>query len=703
MKAAESNLLTFLKNSTQFMIPVYQRTYSWQRTHCQQLWNDILRTGRDDAIRAHFIGSIVYIKEGVYQVSQQPQLLVIDGQQRLTTLSLLIEVLARTLDDGMEPVHGFSAKKLRNYYLLNPDEKGTDYYKLLLTQTDRQTLLSIVDGEPLPEECSYRLKDSFDYFVSEVEQLHKRDSLEALCMGLSKLMLVDISLDRDNDDPQLIFESMNSTGRGLSQADLIRNFVLMRLPNAHQTRLYNDQWRPMEKAFGQANYDKHFDRFMRDYLTFRTGEIPKVGAVYEAFKRYASSPEVANQGVDALVADVRTFARYYCAMALGKETDAVLAAAFRDLRELDATVAYPFLLELYDAYARGDLAADDLVHLVRLIESYVFRRAVCSIPTNSHNNTFATFGRELDRNQYIESVERHFLNMPSYRRFPKDEEFKRELSERDLYHFARRSYLLRRLENYGRKEHVLLGEYSIEHILPQNENLSGAWKEALGSEWQSIQENKLHTLGNLTLTRYNSEYRDHSFPEKRDMVGGFKESPLRLNEGLRTLDTWNELTIQDRSERLAKQAMQVWPRPVQVGVLPRDDGSRTKRPKRDIEDYPHLASGSPVRSLFDHLREEIRLLDPCVGEELHKTYVAYKAETNFVTVLPRVNFLKLFLNLEFHGLQDPRTIARDVTTISHWGPGDAEVDLHRSEDVPYVMGLVRQAFERQMGNDDEAE
>jgi len=696
VKATEAKLLDFLKKSPQFIIPIYQRTYSWTDSQCRQLWKDILRAGSNDDISAHFIGSIVYIEKGLYQVSSQSPLLVIDGQQRLATVSLIIEALARHLGES-EPFDGFSAKKLRSYYLLNTLEEGERRYKLLLTQTDKQSLLSIMNQKPLPAEHSLRLSENFEFFERLVDELG--DDLTPLCKGLAKLVVVDISLSRDQDNPQLIFESMNSTGLELSQADLIRNFVLMGLEPGHQSQLYNDYWRPMEVGFGQDAYGKHFDGFMRHYLTVKTGEIPNVKQVYEAFKSHAHTPEVESAGVDALVADLYAFSRYYSAMALGQEGNLLLDSAFRDLRELKVDVAYPFLLELYHDYQQDLLAKEDFVVAVRLVESYVFRRAVCAIPTNSLNKTFATFGQALKKDRYLESIQAHFLTLPSYRRFPGDEEFKRELKLRDLYSFPRRSYWLRRLENHGRKERVPVDEYTIEHILPQNENLSAKWRDALGPEWHRIQETWLHTLGNLTLTGYNPEYSDRPFSEKRDMKGGFKESPLRLNEGLGAVSIWDEAAIRERAKRLAEQAATVWTTPELS-----DEVLEIYRPKvarsigYTLDDHAQLGKGSPMRPLFEIFRREVLSLDPCVTEEILKLYVAYKAETNFVDVVPQKSRMRLSLNLPFHELHDPRGLCKDVTNLGRWGNGDVEVGLSTPEDLPYVMGLVRQAFEKQMGN-----
>ena len=693
MKASEAKLLDFLKRSSQFLIPIYQRTYSWTEKECRQLWDDIVRTGRNDSVSGHFIGSIVYIEKGLYQVTSQSPLLVIDGQQRLTTVTLLIAALARALGET-EPVDGFSPRKLRNYYLLNPEEQGEQHYKLVLSQTDKASLIAIVGDTEQPREQSLRVTESFGLFESLIADC--KGDFVAVCRGLAKLMVVDIALNRDQDNPQLIFESMNSTGRELSQADLIRNFILMGLDPVLQTTLYEQFWRPMEVDFGQEAYGTHFDGFMRHYLTMKTGEIPNVREVYEAFKAHAR-PVIAQAGVEALVKDIRAFARYFCNMALGAETDPDLKLAFQDLRELKVDVAFPFLLDLYADYAAQVLAKAELVQAVRWIESYVFRRAVCGIPTNSMNKTFANFARALMKDdRYQGSIRALFLLLPSYRRFPTDDEFQRELQVKDLYNFRSRSYWLRRIENHDRKERVTVDEYTIEHILPQNENLSAAWRAALGPDWERIQQTWLHTLGNLTLTRYNSEYSDRTFTEKRDMPGGFKVSPLNLNAGLGQLDQWNEDAIKMRAGKLADLAVEVWSAPkLAAEVLATYRPKATAAATYTINDHPHLLTAT-MGLVFEAFRKEVLALDPCVTEEFLKYYVAYKAETNFVDVYPQSRRLRLTLNMAFADISDPKDLCKDIS--GHRLNGDVQVGLASIDDLPYVMGLVRQSFERQMGN-----
>ena len=696
MKATEANFLDFLKKSPQFVIPIYQRTYSWSERECRQLWDDIVRTGSNDAISAHFLGSIVYIEKGVYQISSQSPLLVIDGQQRLTTVTLILEALARQLGES-EPVDGFSAKKLRSYYLLNPLEEGERGFKLLLTQTDKASLLALVQQKAQSTDQSLRITENFAFFEEQVKKLGS--DLPALCHGIAKLVVVDIALSRQQDNPQLIFESMNSTGRALSQADLIRNFILMGLEPAHQTQLYEDHWRPMEVGFGQEGYGPQFDSFMRHYLTLKTGEIPNVRAVYEAFKAHARTPGIAAAGVSALVEDIRTFAGYYCAMALGKETDKKLAEAFRDLRELKVDVAYPFLLELYADLSTGKLESADFEAAVRLVEAYVFRRAVCAIPTNSLNKTFATFGRALRKDRYLESVRAHLLTLPSYRRFPGDEEFKRELVVRDLYNFPRRSYWLRRLENHGRKERVPVDEYTIEHFFHKTRICPRSGGPSSVPSGIAFRRAGYTRSAISPLTGYNPELSDRPFPAKRDMQGGFRESPLKLNEGLRGLDKWDEAAIKNRAERLAAVATDVWEVPsLQAEVLELYRTHDEKAADYTIDDHPQLAIGSPMRDLFEIFRKDVLALDRCISEEFLKVYVAYKAETNFVDIVPQKRRLILSLNMQFHELHDPKGLAKDVASLGRWGNGDVEVGLRKPEELPYVMGLVRQALEKQLGN-----
>lgn len=694
MKASEANLLTTIKNAPQFVIPIYQRAYRWSEEDCDQLFKDALTTGADERA-GHFVGSVMYVQAGLYQASQASPLLVIDGQQRLTTVTLLLAALARRLAQSDSE----AAAEINNLYLHNPLARADFRHKLLLGPTDRQPLLDLVAGKQVNTDGPSRVGPNFAFFTKKVADLDEA-GVEQLREGLHKLLIVDVSLDRDKDNPQLVFESMNSTGKALSQADLIRNFVLMGLEPDDQTDLYNTVWKPMENSFGSDTDGIEFNKFIRHYLTVKTGSIPKIGRVYDAFKAYARTPEVADGGIEALVKDVAAYATYYGAMAQGTESDKDLAGAFGNLRELAFDVVWPLLLEFYADYKAGLLSKDDFVVAVRTVESYVFRRAVCEIPTNSMNKTFSTIGKDIDKDRYLESFQAALVGLPTYRRFPTDVEFRRELTTRDLYSFSRRGYFLRRIENDGRKERVSPDEYTIEHIMPQNPALSPEWQSELGPEWERVQETYLHTLGNLTLTGYNSEYQDKPFQQKRDLPDqGFASSPLRLNKGLGDVKQWNEDAIIERGQRLADLATSVWSRPqLSADVLaavrmptvgePGDTGA--------MDGLAHLAEGTHSRALFDQFSSQVLALDPAVTQTVAKTCVTFKADTTFVAVYPRAYGLWLELAIPYPALHDPDGVARaraGQAGESAWATG---AKLERDSELAYAIGLVRQAFDRQM-------
>ncbi|PPI25970.1 hypothetical protein C5D44_10425 [Rathayibacter sp. AY1B5] len=559
MKAVDANLLELLKKADRFVVPIYQRVYSWGEAECGQLWTDITRAGARDGLSSHFTGSIVYIERGQgTRTSSEPDLLI-DGQQRVTTVTLLLAALAARLDElpegDREPVAGFAPQKIRGLYLTNQFESGDGFFKLILSQRDKEALKAVIRDAPLPASDS-RVISNYLYFV-DLLRAATTDVIVDVCRGLAKLVVVDVKLTRGTDDPQLVFESMNATGKKLSQADLIRNFVLMDLTPSRQERLYEDYWFPMERQFQGAD-EGRFDEFVRHFLTVKTLAIPRIDEIYDAFKSYAFDQERNGTTRDQLVTDLSHHAGWFAAMALGAETNLALAKRFRELDQL-ATVAYPFQLRLYADYVAGVLDSRAFVEILDAIIAYLFRRAVCRIPTNSLNKTFATLASAIDTEHYVESVCSRLLTLPDYRRFPTNEEFEEALKTSDMYHLKRRGYFFREMENHGRKEEVSTAEYTIEHIMPQH--VTRAWQQELGADWEAVHDRYLHTLGNLTLTGYNPEYSDRPFHEKRDMQGGFRDSPLRLNKGLGQIEEWGAAHIEQRAASLAAQAATIWATP----------------------------------------------------------------------------------------------------------------------------------------------
>ena len=690
MQAKEIALFQFLEGNRQFIIPIYQRTYSWEESHCARLWEDILQVIREPTIKAHFIGSVVYIQQGLYQVAGMPQLLVIDGQQRLTTLTLLLTALARHIKQHPQDTT-MNSEEIYDYFLINRHGKQDGRYKLLLTKRDRETMLALVDGNDPPPDPARRVQEAFDFFTEQIRTCGLTP--QEIYTGIGKLILVDIALDREHDNPQLIFESLNSTGLDLSETDSIRNFILMQLTPDHQQHLYEQYWYPMEQRFGQL-HSHDFDRFVRDYLTMRLRTIPRIDKIYEEFKRYYKSSAF-DGSVDAVVAELYRYAKLYARLAFDGETDPALQTALLSIQEIEVNVAYPFLLEVYGDYEDGALSKEDFLAILRLVESYVFRRAICSIPTNSMNKTFAVIMRGVDKQVYRQSVEAAFLEMSSYKRFPRDDEFQREFITRDVYNFQRRNYLLERLENAQRKERVVVDGWTIEHILPQNPNLSAEWQQTLGADWQSIQNRYVHTIGNLTLTGYNSEMSDRSFPEKRDMPNGLRFSPLYLNADLGQLAGWNEATVLARAATLAQRALTIWPIPAET--TPRQLAEEKKQ--YGLEHYAP-ATTAPLFEMFMRARQRILNLDASVRETRYKNGLVFRAPYHFVWMHANMKWVKFGFSAHEEKIYDPRGWCKFGMPDRTQGKSWVDFAITLPEQLDDALDLIKQSLRQQLGSED---
>ncbi len=526
MKADAMKLLDFIGKSQekQFVIPIYQRVYSWEKEQCKQLWDDIIKTGGNDQIEGHFIGSIVFVHDGIYTTNYN-ELLIIDGQQRLTTITLLLTALRNHLSDEVK------RKEIENHYLINSDKDNDKKFRLILSESDKDTLLSLIDKDRRkPSKPSSKIMENFKLFGEWIRK--NTDKLETIFKGLEKLMIVEIALEKGKDDPQLIFESMNSKGIELTQTDLIRNYIVMETEIEKQEGFYNKYWRAMEEEFKQNK--KLFDRFVRHYLTIKT-RVPNINKVYVALKDYRQKERI---GIEDLLKDLQKYCGYFCQIVFKKEDDKDLNKALGFLVDLEMDVIYPLLLELYSDYSDGVLSKADFIPIIALIESYICRRAVCGIPTNGLNKLFPSFIKHIQKDEYFKSLKAHFGYLTEKQRFPNNDEFKDCFITIDFYKFKKNKYFFERLEKFKTNEPVNTKGLTIEHIMPQK--LTEKWKRDLGENFQEIHDKYLHTIGNLTLTGYNPEYSNKSFQEKRDMEKGFKDSPLRLNQGLRGLESFDE-------------------------------------------------------------------------------------------------------------------------------------------------------------------
>lgn len=686
MDARKGNIFEILNGNKQFLIPVYQRYYSWDIEQCRRLWNDIVDMQKRNKA-GHFVGSIVNIAEQAMPTGVQ-KYMIIDGQQRMTTLTLLLLALRDYAIQHPEDTT-INSRRIDNMLLKNEYEVGDERYKLLLTETDRDILIRLVESKPIPDGTKSRLIDNYKFFSGKIAD---RDLQPAeIYESIGKLQIVNITLDRTMDDAQAIFESLNSTGKELSESDLIRNYVLMGLEPSEQTYVYEHLWRPMEQLFVYETQDSVMDSFFRHYLTMKLTRIPKQGRVYEEFKLYHLNCEFGT--IRELCQDLLNYAKFYTDIVFKRSNNAELKRLYEDIVDLRMEVSYPFLLKVHNDCAEGTITEDNLKEILRLCISYVLRRSICDIPTNSMNKTFATLRNSIRPDDYMNSVKAFFVLQDTYKEFPDNDKFMAAFMSRDIYTMRARNYILSRLENFGNKAPIIIENYTIEHIMPQNTSLSPEWQHDLGVNWKEIQKTYIHTIGNLTLTAYNSEMSDRPFMDKMNMPGGFKESALRLNAYLVKLTEWNEDHIKERAQQLAAKAVQIWPYPSLTNVeLAPYTAEEKSAPKYTLETYDINAF---TKILFETLDRRIMNLSPAVKREYKKLYIAYKLDTNFVDIVVQKQRLRISVNMKFSEVYDPNGICRDVTGLGRWGNGDVELFMEHTSDIDRVMEIIEQSYKLQ--------
>jgi predicted transport protein len=693
MKAIDRPFTKIINGTTQFVIPVFQRDYSWTETQCEQLWKDLLHIASDKSSRAHFLGSVVYVSTGDSSAGFTRWLLI-DGQQRLTTLTLLLAALrAHILETGWKGTEDSpTATRIEAYFLKNVQEERSRRHKLVLRRHDQDTLLAILDSTEMPPEPSERIRDNYEFFREQIAQADP----DEIYLGLDRLVIVDVTLDRGTDDPQLIFESLNSTGIDLSESDLIRNFLLMRLPEKEQTRLYESYWSKLESEFRGS--ERTFDAFLRDYLAFKSkaSKQEKADAIYQSFRRSFSDLQKSCGDLESLLGEMLRFGRYHAAFSIGTPLVPALSDNLSGLRRL-VDVPALLVMRLFDCHDRcKTLSLEEFQAAIRIMESYIFRRAICGEQTRGYWQVFANLAYGVDEDEPLLSLRVALARQADSYAFPGDSDFRRELVERDIYGLRVCSYLLDCLENHGNKEPTNTSGYTIEHILPQNNKLPEAWQAMLGKEWKVIQDKWLHRLGNLTLTGYNSTYSDHPFEEKKSIPGGFAESSVRLNKYVREQVKWTPVEMEQRGQFLADHALKIW-QGLQVDAaaieLARQADLRELAGRRDVAKVPMSAA---ARSLFHKLSPRIHAIDPTILELAESKSVSYHATGFFLEVLPRKHRLNLLLPLDHGEVNDPHGLASDAT---EWKflfyakyEGGVFLKIQDEQDIDYAMPIIRQAY-----------
>lgn len=543
MEARQISIEDFLSsNKTRFIIPVYQRNYDWREKNCLQLFDDIKEASKRENIKSHFMGSIVYVSNSETESIDLKEYVIIDGQQRLTTITLFLKALYDViLDENLK-------EEIYETYLINKRLDEQNKIKLKPIKKDDESFRKLLKNDFDTIDKNSNIYKNYIFFK---EKLLEIDNTIELFKGFKKLFIVHIALNRRDDNPQLIFESINSTGVSLSQSDLIRNFLLMDKEAEEQTKFFENYWFKIEENLSSENISD----FVRDYLTMKQNKIPNKSEVYEAFKKFVYENKF---DVKELLDELYEYSKIYKTFLNPKNE--VYALKIQNLKFLKVTVVFPFLIVLVDLYNKEKIDEENLLHSLNIIESYIVRRAICNQATNALNKVFAGLYNELleidiyeekDIAKYINAV---LVSKKGTAIFPNNDMFKVDFTSRDMYNIKNKQFFLGVLENNNNKEKVDFFNLSVEHYMPQT--LTNSWKVHLGDKFQSIHNMYVHNIGNLSLTAHNSELGNKSFEEKKQFLK--EQSRLKLNSFFVNSTSWGENEIKQRANQLFEEAKELW-------------------------------------------------------------------------------------------------------------------------------------------------
>ncbi|SHK63490.1 Uncharacterized conserved protein, contains ParB-like and HNH nuclease domains [Maribacter aquivivus] len=643
MKANELPIINFLQApNVQFVIPVYQRNYDWSNNECKELLNDIIAV--EIAKRGtHFIGSIVFIHEGAYSTSEVKELVIIDGQQRLTTINILYVALYRYAKEAslQQEADMLLNMFLTNQYVQNESSK----LKLKQTDTNSSAFNAIMNGTENEFNHFSNVIENFSFFKSEITE----DNFQNILNGLKRLIFVEISLERGKDDPQRIFESLNSTGLDLSQSDLIRNYILMDLDPRNQNKIFEQIWNPIEENARDLIKQKSMvSDYIRDYLTLLNKKIPNKSKVYQEFKKLYS---VKNEAYHQELENIKSLSVHYKKLINPtKVQDLKIRRELVYISRLEINVAFPFLLQVFEDADNGLVSDEDLIRILKLIQSYTWRRFVVGLPTNALNKIFMSLYSEVDTEEYFDSIALALIKKRGSAKFPTDEDLKTALRDKDLYNIQskNRKYMFELLENFNNREHVDTSNenITIEHIFPQNPN--DTWStDIVPDDYFLFKEKYLNTIANLTLSGNNGALSNKSFSEKKNMnksgnEQGYNFSRLWLNDYLKNIDAWNIKQYNERFELIYNRFLNIWEHPnVTVPVFEKTD-------EQSIFD-----AESPTHKKLEYFIFENTKIDEEVISKMYVYVIQKLYEKNTQLLLGATDILKLSrLPEDFRSAQD---------------------------------------------------
>ncbi len=698
MQAVKHGFAQIINGPKQFVIPVFQRDYAWGPEQCDRMWEDVLKASAD-ADAQHFLGSFVYVQDQVG--AGFASWLVIDGQQRLTTLTLLMVALRDHMEevgwDGNVP----SVAQIDDFFLKNSFETGARHYRVALRRHDDATLRALIDGSDPGE-----VHDSSEAILLAYGRFreHLRDAgvdPQAIYQGVYRLVVIDVTLEYPVDNPQEIFESLNSTGVDLAQSDLIRNYLLMGLNAEDQTQLYEQYWSKLEDVFRDVGGG--FEEFLRDYIAMNTRSATQTRAdrVYGEFKRFW--PSAGFDEATSLLSDMLKMGRYYAWFlrpSLSPHQNLVPALKFARWGGL-GTVHAALVSRLYRFWACGQLNTGAFAEAMTLLKSYLLRRAVLSWNTGNYWNVFQRIAHALEEDAVFETFKVALVRERAGNRFPSNEEFLKGVQERDLYLMRVCRHVLDTLENHEQDEVSPLGNYSIEHIMPQSLDESGTWEAMLGDDWEEVHRTWLHRLGNLTLVGYghNPSLSNLPFLKKREHELGFKHSAVRLNHYIREQDKWTAAQMRERGAELARRAVWIWPYPEADLLLVRDKNVAELKARSAARDIGSVSMSDKTRALLNDLSKKVETLGEVIQVVERRSLCFYDGSGDFFAeFIPMAEAVRILVPGPFEELEDSDGIAADAKrwSVIFFAVHDcgAVIDVWNSNRAEKAFHLLRGVYER---------
>ena len=653
MDADNDKFHKLIDGGCQFFIPIYQRTYNWNTKQCKRMFDDILKIGKDSK-GSHFMGSITYVGSAEHASVEITPYQIIDGQQRLTSLMLLLAAMRGFLDKTKTNI---TSQKI-NSLLFNRDLKNTEeYYKLILTENDDETFKSILNNDEI--KYSNNIANNFEFFRQQF--LNNIEILDTVWNGIHRLDIVSILIEKEGGDkPQEIFESLNSTGLNLSITDLIRNYVLMRYDPIEQKTIYKEFWSPMEKQFGENDDD--FDEFIRNYLMVQKKLLISKKNTYDEFKEYTK-----DLTMDIEIKNIYKYSKYYAMIIYGNNDSDTLEKYIANIRDQGTNVAHSLLLKVLVDHADGKISFNDVVSILSLVDSYLVRGFVCDTLSKGANKRFPELLNKISEIDYVKSIENAIMiNRSLAREFPRDSTFREKLERAQLYsNKTLCRYILFRLEHEGNNEIVSSESLQIEHIMPRT--LTEEWKRYLGNTWEDTHEKYLHTIGNLTLTGHNQKISNIVFAKKKKE---YEKSHLKITKSICNYEDWNRLSIEERTQNLIDDSIKIWKCP--------EEPNRTLTDEMDVtfeDDYPEddYLEGKEITDLWNILKEKILSSFNYIQFHMTKVYGSFDiiSEDNkkigFCGIIAQKNKIQLLYHVKINDkILKPSLSIKDISNTGHY-------------------------------------